>query len=202
MRGPGEEDWCERIRVDRASEDPATAVRPMTSDQFAAFYMAEYPKLVKLLVLLGATIDEAEDAAQKAMADLFRSEAAPASAGGWVQRAAFRFFIKERQRNRKRMPLELQGGHLVIGTYIDDQLTRWEDLEDIEVVLNCLTHTQRQVIQLVMEGLSTPEIAEKLRKNDATIRQHLKKSRDRLKIHPQIAPLAPSQQQGPRKEVQ
>jgi len=43
---------------------------PLTSGQLEVFYAAEYPKLVKLLMLLfGASMEEAEDAAQKAMMD-------------------------------------------------------------------------------------------------------------------------------------
>ncbi len=41
----------------------------MTLGQLEAFYTAGYPKLVKILVLFGATVEEAEDAAQKAMTD-------------------------------------------------------------------------------------------------------------------------------------
>ena len=48
-----------------------------------------------------------------------------------------------------------------------------------------------------MDGLSTREIAEELGKSDENIRQHLKNSRDRLKLHPEIAPLAPRQSSGP-----
>jgi RNA polymerase sigma-70 factor (ECF subfamily) len=154
----------------------------MTPDQFDAFFKAEYLKLVKYLVLLDATIEEAEDAVQKAMeALLLRSQSPPASASGWVRRAAYRYFVKERQRDRERVPRELKGGHLVTGEYIDERLTSGEDLEDVEVVLRCLSDTQRRVLQLVMEGLSTHEIAMTLEKSEATIRQHLKRGRDHLK---------------------
>ena len=40
-----------------------------------------------------------------------------------------------------------------------------------------------------MDGLATSEIAEELGKSDETIRQHLKNGRNRLKLHPEIAPL-------------
>lgn len=57
--------------------------------------------------------------------------------------------------------------------------------------------TQRQVIELVMDGLSTREIAARLGKSEENIRQHLKNGRDRLKADPRIAPFAPRQDQGP-----
>jgi hypothetical protein len=40
----------------------ARSVRP---EQLEAFYTAQYPKLVKIMVLLDATVDEARDAAQR-----------------------------------------------------------------------------------------------------------------------------------------
>ncbi len=46
----------------------ATSAHRIALGQLEAFYRAEYGKLVKILVLLDASLDEAEDAAQKAMA--------------------------------------------------------------------------------------------------------------------------------------
>jgi RNA polymerase sigma factor (sigma-70 family) len=169
-------------------------VRPMTFERLEAFYTDEYPKLVKILAVLGATIEEAEDAAQEAMADFTkrsRTEKAPDRPAGYVRRAAINFFVKERQRERKRLPRALQGGHLVTEVYQDDRLTDAEDEQYIELILEYLTLTQRKVIRLVMDGLSTREIAEKLGKSTDNVRQHLKNGRDILQLHPEIAPLAP-----------
>jgi RNA polymerase sigma factor (sigma-70 family) len=166
----------------------------MTLEQFEAFYAVEYPVLVKILVLMGASIPEAEDAAQKAMADFFpRAQAAsiPARPAAYVRQAAIRFFFKERHRDRQRPSREILGGHPVTGTHVDDRLISQEGERDIELILECLTPSQGQVIKLVMAGLSTREIAERLGKSDETVRQHLKKGRERLKSHPQVAPLAP-----------
>jgi hypothetical protein len=44
----------------------------MMLEQLEAFYAIEYSKLVKILVLFDATIEEAEDTAQKAMTDFAR----------------------------------------------------------------------------------------------------------------------------------
>lgn len=167
---------------------------PMTLEQLEAFYTAEYPKLVKILVLLDATVEEAEDAAQKAMADFtarFRTEKAPARPAAYVHRAAINFFIKERQRERERLPRELRGGHLVIEAHLDDRLTVGEGEQYIEALLECLTPAQREVIKLVMDGWSTREIAGKLGKRAENVRQHLKNGRDLLRLHPGIASLAP-----------
>jgi len=166
----------------------------MTLDELEAFYTTEYPKLVKILVLLDARVQEAEDAAQKAMTDFAersRAGKAPDHPAAYVQRAAINFFIKERQRGRERLPRELQGGHLVIEAHLDDRLTAWEDEQYIKHLLECLTPTQRSVIELVMDGWSTREIAGKLGKSAENVRQHLKNGRDTLKQQPEITSHVP-----------
>ena len=186
--------------MERISKGPAVAVPPVTLEQLEAFYTAEYKKQVKILVLLDATTEEAEDAVQKAMTDYAKrsqTSQAPDHPATYVQKAAFRFFIKERQRERERLGREIRGGHLVLEEHRDDRLATMEDEQYIEHLLECLTSTQRQVIRLVMDGLSTHEIAEELSKTDEAVRQHRKNGLDRLKLHPEIAPLAPRQDQGP-----
>ena len=180
----------------RLADEPGQAgsVHPMTLEQFEAFYTSEFPRLVKTLVLFGATIEEAEDAAQRAMADFAARSRIGQALGhpaAYARRAAINFFVKERQRDRERLPRELRGGHLVIEAHVDDQLTAGEDEEYVERLLECLTPTQREVIKLVMDGWSTPEIAEELGKSAANVRQHLKNGRDLLRLRPEIIALAP-----------
>src|SRR6202011_1120613 len=96
----------------------------------------------KTLVLLDATIEEAEDAVQKAMADYIRrsrTATPPDHPAAWVQQAAIHYFIKERQRDRERLPREIRGGHLTIDASLDDRLTDLEDNQYIEHLLECLT---------------------------------------------------------------
>jgi RNA polymerase sigma factor (sigma-70 family) len=166
----------------------------MSLEQLEAFYITEYPKLVKALVIFGGTVEESEDAAQRAMADFTqrsRAGQAPAHPAAYVRRAAINFFVKERQRDRERWPRQLRGGHLVIEAHCDDQLTAWEDAEYVERLLECLTPTQREVIKLVMDGWSTREIAEKLGKSTENVRQHLKNGRDLLRLRPEVIAIAP-----------
>ena len=172
----------------------AARMPPMKLEQLEAFYAAEYPKLVKILVLLDATVEEAEDAAQKAMADFAvrsKTAKAPTHPTAYVQRAGINFFIKERQRERERLPREVRGGHLVIEAHLDHRLTAGEEEQYVEALLARLTQAQREVIRLVMDGWSAREIAEKLGKSAENVRQHLKNGRDILKLDPEIASLAP-----------
>jgi RNA polymerase sigma factor (sigma-70 family) len=176
-----------------AAAPPVRHLAPGELDE--AFYAAEYLKLVKILVVMGATMQEAEDAAQRALEYIFkRSRAAQDpidNLDAYICRTAIRFFIKERQRNRERLPREIKGGHLTLPAHLDDELTAWEDKQWVEHVLQTLTPARRDVFRLVMEGASTREIAEILGKKVATIRQHEKGARDCLKTHPEIVERAP-----------
>jgi len=179
------------LRVEDTGE--GAAVPSMTPEQLETFYTIQYPRMVKSLVLKDATVDEAEDAVQKAMMDFFQRcqrlqvvKDPPA----YVQRAAINYFIRERQRERERRPRERRGGRLAIEEHLDPWMDCLEDNEYVERLLSSLTATQRQVIELVMEGLSTPEIAERLGKTNANVRQQLRLGRKRLKAHPEIARLA------------
>jgi RNA polymerase sigma factor (sigma-70 family) len=167
---------------------------PLTAGQLEVFYAAEYPRLVKLLMLLfSASIEEAEDGAQKAMLDFAQRSASPGAdihnPAGYVRRAAAHFFVKERQRDRERLPHELRGGYLVADAQSDREMTALEDGQYVERLLEFVTPMQRDVFRLVMEGLSTREIAAHLHKSDENIRQHLKNGRDRMKLHPDVARL-------------
>jgi RNA polymerase sigma factor (sigma-70 family) len=174
--------------------DRGAPASPLTAGQLEAFYAAEYPKLVKLLMLIfGASMEEAEDAAQKAMMD-FAQRCGSAVArihnpAGYVRRAATHFFVKERQRDRERLPHEIRGGYLVADAQPDRELTALEDGQYVERLLELVTPIQRDVLRLVMEGLSTREIAGQLHKSDENIRQHLKNGRDRIRLHPDLARL-------------
>jgi RNA polymerase sigma factor (sigma-70 family) len=179
--------------MDQAGAVPPPA-HPIMLSQLEGFYKAEYPKLVKILRILGATQDEAEDAVQKAMADFakrLKANQPPISRpAAYVRRAAIRFLVKQCQRDRDRRPREIRGGHLTPSAYLDEGLTAWEDEQYVEQVLASLTPIQREVIKRVMDGACTREIARELGKSDENIRQHLKNSRERLKVHPEVAPRA------------
>lgn len=178
----------------------AATVRPMTRKQLKDFYAEHYLMLVRALRVAGASQEEAEDAVQKAMTDIIQrlcAGTAPSrNPGAYVLKAAIRYFFKERERDRDRQPRELQGGHLTPEGHLDDQLTAWEEGQYVKQLLEPLTNAQRDVIERVMAGMTTREIAEELRSSEAAIRQNLKKGRDRFKQQMGIAPASSRNVQG------
>jgi RNA polymerase sigma factor (sigma-70 family) len=166
------------------------SAEPVTAGEFEVFYKTQYPILIKFLRFLDASVEEAEDAAQKAMVDLYRrlrEGTAVVSPVAWVRCAAHHHFVKERERDRGRLPREVKGGHLTPDGCADNSLTAWEDEQHVEQLLGELTPTERVILRLVLDGLSTREIADRLGKHEGNVRQQLKNGRDKLKLHPEIA---------------
>jgi RNA polymerase sigma factor (sigma-70 family) len=176
--------------VEQVNKARGPAVLSSVSEQFEQIYKTEYPRLIRALRVVGATFEEAEDAAQMAMTDLYRRFEKVKTPGAYVRVAAVRSFVKDHMRDESRLLRELQGGYLVIEAQLDDQLTAWEEDEYVRHLLGCLTPAQREVFQLTMDGLSSSEIAEVLAKSNENVRQHLKNSRDRLRAQPEVARLA------------
>ena len=85
--------------------------------------------------------------------------------------------VNRLRRERERTQRELRGGHLVTGSYFDDRLTSWEDEQYVEHLLESLTSMQREVVKLVMDGLSVHEIGTKLGIEESTVRVHLSRAR-------------------------
>lgn len=188
--------------MERRTRDGAEAAtaRPMTPRQFEAFYEAKYRELVKILMLSSeASFSEAEEAVQDAMLDFYRrSKAGQAvsNPAAYVRTAARNFFVKARQRERERPTRELRHACITPEVRPDDALTASSEEEHVEQRLGCLTAAQREVVKLVMDGMTTQEIAEQLGKTLPNIRQLHKQGRDRLMQHPDLAPMAPKAAQG------
>jgi RNA polymerase sigma factor (sigma-70 family) len=161
---------------------------PMTPQEFEVFYTAEYPKLVKFLtVRMMASFAEAEDAVQEAMGNFFwRSKTGEVAdyPAAYVRKAACNAFIKERERDRQRLPRTLHGGHLTPEGRHDDRLDAWAEEQCAENLLGGLTPARREVAKLLMDGMTTSEIAEQLGKTHANIRQLRNQIKERLKSPP------------------
>jgi RNA polymerase sigma factor (sigma-70 family) len=157
--------------------------------RFTAIYEAKFSILVKILQVMGASPEEAEDAAQDAMTDLFRHLKAGGepllTPEGWVLTAAKHFFFKRRKRDRARLMLEIK--EFPPHDWVDGEMTALDEQQWAEQVLDHLTPAQGKVIRLVITGASTSEIAEKLGMTNGNVRQHRKHGRDRLKADPEIA---------------
>jgi DNA-directed RNA polymerase specialized sigma24 family protein len=122
-----------------ASGGPVASVLSDVTARFTAIYEANFGILVKILKVMGATPEEAEDAAQDAMTDLFRRLKAggepPRTPDGWVLTAAKRFFLKRRKRDRVRWMREIKA--------FPPQF--WDDTQELATYLDLLDESDRRL---------------------------------------------------------
>lgn len=167
-----------RSRISAAAGTPIFA-----SYGFADFYKEHFRELVRAAMYAGATRTEADDAIQKAMAEMYPRWTQRTYTVAYARKAVIRNFIKDKTRGPGLTAQRLrERGHVPRQEGADDPgLSRLEDDEWIHSVLSCLSPAQREVMELFARGLSVGEIAAELGKNTQTIRKHVSDACKRLR---------------------
>jgi RNA polymerase sigma factor (sigma-70 family) len=147
--------------------------------EFAEFFSAEYPGLVRGLWLLTADLAEAEDLAQEAMARAFeRWERIGRmdSPGGYVYRAAVNL-------NRKRLRhLAVRARRLLATGPRDDPVQQVDIGSDVREAIASLSRGQREAFMLVeWFGMSSEEAAPILGIAPASVRSRVHRARASLR---------------------
>lgn len=154
-------------------------------DEFRAFYMAEVPRLVSMLVALGASLDQAADLAQETMIITFRRWAEVRNPHAWVREVAthelyahWRRSLRD-SRNTDILDEEVHEGQLLLRSPspIEEWITRYAVLD----ALARLPPRQREVMVLSLEGHNPAEIADILGIDPQAVRASLLKARRKLK---------------------
>jgi RNA polymerase sigma factor (sigma-70 family) len=135
-------------------------------------------------MLIGATLEEAKDAAQAALTDLLDR----AMHGTVIHRpyayartAMWRYFVSQRERDRKQIQNLIQRGHASPEAFNDLAMTALEEREALESLLAGLPPTQYAVMLFALEGLKITDIAIELDKSPETIRKNLQLARTKLR---------------------
>ena len=166
----------------RASASPAADPSPLAPEGFEDFFRAHYRDLVRTVMTVGAKPEEAEDAAAKALIEMLPAWPMPGCPLAYARRAVVSNFIKDKTRGNRRVARRLSDrGHVPHQEGVEDtRLTAREDEQWVADVLRLLPPEERKVMACIAEGLDREEIAEKLGKSRATIRQSLRSARRRL----------------------
>jgi DNA-directed RNA polymerase specialized sigma24 family protein len=125
---------------------------------------------------------EAEDAAAKTLAEMLPSWKEVQQPLPYARRAVLHNFIKERTRGPGRVSRRLvERGWVRREDGLDDrELTVWEDEEWVSDQLRSLPSAQREVMECIVAGLTSTEIAEVLGKTKEAVRRNLCDARKRL----------------------
>jgi RNA polymerase sigma factor (sigma-70 family) len=155
---------------------------PSAPDGYEEFFRSSFRELVRAAMYAGATLQEAEDAAAKALMEMLRHWDTCKRSLAYARKAAVHNFIKARTRGTRRVARRLiERGHVSYQEGAQDsELTRAEDEEWVAHVLSSLPPAQREVMELIVKGLDQDEIAEKLGQTKEAVRRNLCDARARL----------------------
>jgi RNA polymerase sigma factor (sigma-70 family) len=150
----------------------------LSTVDFASFFRARFSRTVVLLVTMGASQADADDAAQEAMLEALVhwdeiDEPAP-----WLRTVALRKYWALARRRKPEVSLdEAAADHATdsdLGIFADEE-------QQVLRALRQLPPQQRTVTALFYDGMETREIAELAGMSPATVRSHLRHARMALK---------------------
>jgi RNA polymerase sigma factor (sigma-70 family) len=142
-----------------------------------ACYRAEMPQLIRYLMKCFAESDmrDAADAAQSAFAELFTKWDTVRSPRAWLRTVAFRQMLRQ----PVEYPLDVQLEPSVHPASASLELREQE--HQVLAALRRLPLAQRQVMALMYDQFSYPEIAGIVGKSEATVRKNAERARTAMK---------------------
>ena len=150
----------------------------MTESGFASFFHERFSRTVVLLIALGASRADAEDAAQEAMIRAWQKWDSIDSPRAWVWTVAYRAYLRRaRARDHHAESLDESACEPAaqpdLGTSASEQ--------QVLRMLRALPPGQRVIAACFYDGLTCEEIAEMVGKPPATVRSQLRHARKALK---------------------
>jgi RNA polymerase sigma factor (sigma-70 family) len=150
----------------------------LSPDGFAVFFHQRYSRTVVMLIAMGASRAEAEDATQEAMIAAWQQWESIREPAAWVRTTALRKLWKLSHQQPRTSPLDQatcqpEGSEPDLAVFSSEQ-------QQVLSLLRRLPDTQRTVAALYYDGLSTEEIAHLTGKPAATVRSHLRHARKTL----------------------
>lgn len=169
--------------IARAKPSPEAGQQPALPPEFAAFFRAEYRSLMAAVMSVGATREEADEAAASAMEEVLRRWDQIGAPLAYGKKAALSNFYKEKERGLDRTRGRLMQGAEARRDGADDPgLNVWEDQQWVMQILGSLPPAQREALALVVDGFTPTQIAQMLGKTAEAVRQNLRAARMRLTV--------------------
>jgi RNA polymerase sigma factor (sigma-70 family) len=161
---------------------------PISPNSFDDFFRGQYRQTVRFVMRVGATPEEAEDAAQTAMAEVFRCWASLTNPAAWARTAAVRTYINTVSRDRVGRRLTER---MVQESVLSSEVDETEQHQWVVQQLRGLPAAQLEAMAFAFDGYQPIEIAALTGKDAQTIRSNLREARKRLRrIHDmELAPL-------------
>lgn len=140
----------DRRAVERkpAAGQAASARGPDSRPGFEDFWEQHYRYYLKVLMAIGATLDDAHDTINDVIVDMLRKnkwDTLGVSPKAWVRKAVVHTYYDQRKRQRLRREAER---HLAPESYVDDGPSAWKDWQWVMQMLSALPPAQRTVVEL------------------------------------------------------
>jgi DNA-directed RNA polymerase specialized sigma24 family protein len=117
---------------------------PALPSDFESFFRADYLEALRIVLYVGATMQEAEDAVQIAMEEAPAGPGWIANRSAYARRAAVSNFLKEKARGLDRIRGRLERADAGRSAGADHGLTVWEDGQWVKQLLESLPAAQRK----------------------------------------------------------
>lgn len=157
----------------------ARTSRQLNRDGFASFFQQRYGSTAVLLVTMGASRADAEDAVQEAMIAAWQKWETIREPAAWVRTTAIRRLWKTSQQP---LPAALPDDGTARPVQGEpDPAVFSEEQQRVLALLRQLPPAQRVIAALYYDGLTAEEIASATGKPAATVRSHLRHARRALK---------------------
>jgi RNA polymerase sigma factor (sigma-70 family) len=148
----------------------------LTNIGFDSFYRKRFNELVILLVAMGASRADAEDATQEAMVLAWKKWNSIHEPAAWVRTVAVRRWWSLVRTGRYAVPLDGS----VSEPAVESDLGIFAEKQHVLNLFRRLPPKQRMVVGLYYDGASCKEIAELLTMSPATVRSNLRHAREAL----------------------
>jgi len=150
----------------------------LIEDGYDSFFQQRFSRTVVLLVTMGASWADAEDATQEAMILAWQHWKSVSDPTSWVRTVAVRAFWRQIRTRQQTVPLD--EGAYESAADIDLSIFA-EEQQRVLRLLRALPPEQRTVAALYYDGLSCEEIADLIGKPSGTVRSNLRHARENLK---------------------
>jgi RNA polymerase sigma-70 factor (ECF subfamily) len=158
----------------RLRPTPETAVR----EEFSAFYKDYIAKLVAYIMYLGASREEAAEAAQETMIKALRNWRDIEHSRAWCRTTASREYLRRRFGSEEPYDEVPANGEPLVPP--SDDFEEFERRHDILRLVRQLPPKQRLVMAMTLDGATPAEIARDLGHTPEQVRSNLRLARKQL----------------------
>jgi RNA polymerase sigma factor (sigma-70 family) len=153
--------------------------RELREEAFAEFFRAEHKKLIRFVMAIGASGDEAAEIAQVTFFKAYEGWSGIRSPRAWIRRVAANELTATRRAARRETPrATLPDAPVPVSTALAAELT--EEARQVLDALQALPPRQRQVTAWIIDGFGAVEIARELGVSPDSVRQSYAKARKNL----------------------